>query len=534
MEFIFHISNYTCECQESDEVEKYVGGLPDMIRVNVMAARPKTMQEAIELANDVMDRKIRTFAKRQAENKRKLDNNSSDNNGQQSPFKRQNVARAYSVGPSKMKEYARTLSLCNKCKFHHNGLCTVKWVNCQRVSHLTRDCRNPTAANNQITLTCFVCGNQGHYKSDCPKLKNQNFGNQSGNGEACRRMTYTPGASGSNSGKQMTVICYNCKGEGHMSKQCPKPKRKRDDAWFKDKVLPVQAQENAYQADDLDTYDFDCDELNTAKVALMANLSHYSLDVLAEVYNPDNTDNNMINQNSCSEFKLICTTRCTDISVIDQLKAQVINYIKITIDNKNVNDTLTAELERYKEQVKVLKEGQNVEKAQHLETKLYDGSVIMNTYAIMILNSEETLMLAEESRSKMILKQHDPMVLEKKAFWFQNSMNSSYPSTSCTPTRVKVPKELPKVSMVYTSLKKLKHHLAGFVVVVKGRTMATAITEGSWGFEHCKSFKDQRTNTVSPPLNRGTKDDKQQNSSPSLIQIEITVATVHEIHGKKG
>ncbi|GKD58758.1 integrase, catalytic region, zinc finger, CCHC-type containing protein, partial [Tanacetum coccineum] len=53
--------------------------------------------------------------------------------------------------------------------------------------------------------------------------------------------TYTPGASGINSGKQRTVIYYNCKGEGHMSKQCTKPKRKRDDSWFKDKVLLVQA-----------------------------------------------------------------------------------------------------------------------------------------------------------------------------------------------------------------------------------------------------------------------------------------------------
>ncbi|GKD31279.1 integrase, catalytic region, zinc finger, CCHC-type containing protein, partial [Tanacetum coccineum] len=49
--------------------------------------------------------------------------------------------------------------------------------------------------------------------------------------------TYTPTASGSNSGKQRTIICYNCKGEGHMSKQCTKPKRKQDDSWFKDKVL---------------------------------------------------------------------------------------------------------------------------------------------------------------------------------------------------------------------------------------------------------------------------------------------------------
>nr|GEY96496.1 hypothetical protein [Tanacetum cinerariifolium] len=139
--------------------------------------------------------------------------------------------------------------------------------------------------------------------------------------------TYTQGASGNNSRKQMTVICYNCKGEGHMSKQCTKPKRKQDDSWFKDKVLLVQAQANgqilheeelvfladpgiaeaqatqtvinqnaAYQADDLDAYDSDCDELNTAKVALMANLSHYGSDALAEVHNHDNVNNNMINQ----------------------------------------------------------------------------------------------------------------------------------------------------------------------------------------------------------------------------------------------
>ncbi|GKA05385.1 hypothetical protein Tco_0684505 [Tanacetum coccineum] len=71
-------------------------------------------------------------------------------------------------------------------------------------------------------------------------------------------------------------------------------------------------------------------------------------------------------------------------------------------------------------------------------------------------------------------------------------MNSSDPSPSCRPTKVEVPKELPKVSMVNTSLKKLKYHLTGFDVVVKERTMATAITEGSWGFEHTKAcFRDE-------------------------------------------
>nr|GEX55079.1 hypothetical protein [Tanacetum cinerariifolium] len=161
--------------------------------------------------------------------------------------------------------------------------------------------------------------------------------------------------------KQRTVICYNCKGEGHISKKCTKPKRKRDESWFKDKVLLVQAQANgqilheeelafladpgiaeaqttqnvitynaAYQADDLDAYDSDCDEINTAKVALMANLSHYGFDDLAE-----------------------------------------------------------------------------------------------------------------------------------------NLVNSKEPNTSTRPTQFEVPKELPKVSMVNTSLKKLKHHLSSFDVAVE-------------------------------------------------------------------
>ncbi|GKD73128.1 retrovirus-related pol polyprotein from transposon TNT 1-94 [Tanacetum coccineum] len=173
--------------------------------------------------------------------------------------------------------------------------------------------------------------------------------------------TYTPGASGNNSGKQRTVICYNCKGEGHMSKQCNKPKRKRDDSWFKDKVLLVQAQASgqilheeelvfladlgipegqatqtvitynvAYQVNDLDAYDSDCDELNTAKVALMANLSHYGSDALSEVA--------VQNSNSSAQQDDLI------LSVIEQLKTQVVHCTKTNLENKSVNDTLTADL----------------------------------------------------------------------------------------------------------------------------------------------------------------------------------------------
>nr|GEX40204.1 hypothetical protein [Tanacetum cinerariifolium] len=148
------------------KVERYVDGLPDTIHGS----------DAIEFATELMDQKIRTLAERQAKNKRKLDNN---NQAQQQPPKKQSVAIAYTTGSDERKEYTGTLPLCNKCKFHHNGQCTVKCVNCKRIGHLTRDCRSLAATNNQRNLTCYECRNQGHYMSDFPELKNQNHRNQS-------------------------------------------------------------------------------------------------------------------------------------------------------------------------------------------------------------------------------------------------------------------------------------------------------------------------------------------------------------------
>ncbi|GJR82358.1 reverse transcriptase domain-containing protein [Tanacetum coccineum] len=163
--------------EESDKIERYVGGLPDMIHGSVVASKPRTMQDATEMATELMDKKISVFAERQAENKRKLDNN---NQAQQQLPNRQNVAQVYAAGTGERKEYARTLPLCNKCKFHHNGPCTVKCTNCKRVDHLTQDYWSSAATNKQRTLTCYECRNQGHYKSDCPKLKNRNHENQAG------------------------------------------------------------------------------------------------------------------------------------------------------------------------------------------------------------------------------------------------------------------------------------------------------------------------------------------------------------------
>ncbi|GJZ58941.1 hypothetical protein Tco_0614757 [Tanacetum coccineum] len=116
--------------EESDKIEKYVSGLPDMIHRRVMASKPKTMQDAIEFATELMDKKISTFAERQAENKRKFDDTSRNNQNQQQPPKRHNVARAYTVGSGEKKPYGGSKPLCPKCNYHYDGSCAPKFHKC--------------------------------------------------------------------------------------------------------------------------------------------------------------------------------------------------------------------------------------------------------------------------------------------------------------------------------------------------------------------------------------------------------------------
>ncbi|GKD56017.1 hypothetical protein Tco_1289404 [Tanacetum coccineum] len=94
--------------EESDKIERYVGGLPDMIHGSVMASKPKTMQDAIEFVAELMDKKICTFAECQSENKRKQDDN------QQQQNKRQNTSRAYAAGSGGKKPYGGSKPLCSK------------------------------------------------------------------------------------------------------------------------------------------------------------------------------------------------------------------------------------------------------------------------------------------------------------------------------------------------------------------------------------------------------------------------------------
>nr|GEY14740.1 hypothetical protein [Tanacetum cinerariifolium] len=153
---------------KSDEIERYVGGLPEMIRGNVMSYEPKSMQKAIE------------------------------NN---------NVAWAYAAGSREKIPYGGTKPLCPKRNFHHDGPCGPKCTNCKRTSHIARDCRSRAANTNnnnnnnnnyknrsatsayQGVPNFFEFGAEGHFKNNCLKLGNRNQGNQNqaGNGNVVAR-----------------------------------------------------------------------------------------------------------------------------------------------------------------------------------------------------------------------------------------------------------------------------------------------------------------------------------------------------------
>ncbi|GJT00699.1 reverse transcriptase [Tanacetum coccineum] len=177
-----------------------------MIHGSVVASKPKTMQEATEIATKLMDKRIRTFAERLIENKRKKDDNQQQQQQQQN--KRQNTGRAYTAGTGEKKPYGGSKPLCAKCNYHHDGPCAPKCHKCNRVSHLARDCRSPANTNASNTQrgtragqkpTCYECGNQGHYKSECLELKNQNHENQA-EGTKARGMVYALGGGETDQG----------------------------------------------------------------------------------------------------------------------------------------------------------------------------------------------------------------------------------------------------------------------------------------------------------------------------------------------
>nr|GEW08468.1 copia protein [Tanacetum cinerariifolium] len=222
-------------------------------------------------------------------------------------------------------------------------------------------------------------------------------------------------------------------------------------------IIPHNA---PFQTEDLDTYDYDCDDLLSTQAVLMANISNYGSEDISEPQ-----------------------------SFYDNVYKQALGY-------------------------------QNpfyLKKAQRIKLALYDGIVIYEKHVAMPMNDDETLIFKEKSRSKMSEKEKDPEAIKQNIshklidyeklnrltedfgkrftpqqelsveqdFWLRIS-NPTIKSSSTPSVKVDVPSELPKVSLVNESLKKLKFQLAQFDSVVKKRTTPNALTEGESGFEHTK------------------------------------------------
>ncbi|GJZ96331.1 integrase, catalytic region, zinc finger, CCHC-type containing protein, partial [Tanacetum coccineum] len=410
------------------------------------------------------------------------------------------------------------------------------------------------------------------------------------------------------SGQARVVKCYTCQGEGHMARQCTQPKRPRNAAWYKEKAMLAEPQE-AGQILDEEKLVFLID-LGIPATVLMTNISNYGSDVISEVPNSETYLNDMDNQSvhALQDFEHSPVMDFTDneissdsniipysqylqetqqatvqdinlqaqqdsmiLAVIEQMSEQMINHVNNweKANKEQNNDSITAELERYKERVKTFEQRLNIDlisrekmidsqmddmireklalkekidtleqnlskqikeneslfqtfivlkneskekenkymeteidlekkikeldniickvvqstqtKAQRIKPTLYDGVVMSNTHVAMpVIYDDETMILEEESRSKMFEIAKDPKVIQQKishkpidyeklnrlindfgkrfspqqelsaeqAFWLRIS-NPSIERSYTPPVIVDVPSELPMELLVY-------------------------------------------------------------------------------------
>ncbi|GKA41286.1 integrase, catalytic region, zinc finger, CCHC-type containing protein [Tanacetum coccineum] len=258
----------------------------------------------------------------------------------------------------------------------------------------------------------------------------QGYGNNRATNTATNQVVNRQGAAG----QARVVKCYNYQDEGHFARQCTKPKRPKNSAWFKEKmlltealksgayldpkqlafladdgdiVIPAQASQEiltaaAFQTNDLDDFDSDYD-VPLAKAVLMANLSSYESDVLLEVI-IDRTAKVADYENKIHSLKL-------------QLNATVESHKTLSTTVECLKKESKQKEDKYLDEVIYL---QKKDKAldnvvYKILPDLYDGHTIVKTHAALsVTDTEETLELDEDSRLKMLAKQNDPSLKEKK------------------------------------------------------------------------------------------------------------------------
>ncbi|GJU97940.1 integrase, catalytic region, zinc finger, CCHC-type containing protein [Tanacetum coccineum] len=347
------------------------------------------------------------------------------------------------------------------------------------------------------------------------------------------------------------VKCYSCQEEGHFARQCTKPKRPKNLVWFKEKMLLTEALESgaylvpkqlafladnedtvfpaqaskeiqtpaAFQTDDLDAFDSDCDDVPSAKAVLMVSLSSYDSDVLSEVpFHDTNIENDMsyqsVQETQSSEQPFVDNDTEIDMtsgsniisyeqylqetknlvvqntnsstqqyellmSVIEEMSSQVAKCNEVQQEKLIVHETLTAELERYKEQNKNKALDNVVYKmARRKVPALYDGQTIVKTHdALHVTDTEQTLELAKECRTGILV-----------TYFTTRSEKPPIPSEPVL--KNEIPHELPSISLVKDSFHKIKEHVYKFDETINFHTKITGNRIGSWGVEHIKgAFK---------------------------------------------
>ncbi|GJT39577.1 reverse transcriptase domain-containing protein, partial [Tanacetum coccineum] len=169
----------------------FIGGLPRSIEGNVTASKPQTLEEAINITQRLMDQvtkhtpiQVSSDHKRKFDDRRTFNNNYHNNNNycntntnnRHNTYpqnQRQEAAKAYAATSVENNRYAGSLPSCKRCTLHHTKPCTVKFNNCNKVGHLTKNCQNkrPATGSNQLPVTaiCHACGEKGHYTNQCRK-----------------------------------------------------------------------------------------------------------------------------------------------------------------------------------------------------------------------------------------------------------------------------------------------------------------------------------------------------------------------------